>query len=105
MSHYKYRCFLKVKMPTLDIKQIIGIGIISLLILGIGAGVYLVQRQQTLKGRAVTPPGNFVTAFEIREGTAGGRLVSCDPSAVIPTCTTRTLDINVRVATTEPLLP
>lgn len=95
-------------IASLGTKQIIGIIAAAVLIIGIGAGVYLVQRQQTLKSRAtvVPPPGNFVTAFEIREGTAGGSLVNCNPNASpYPECTTRTLDINVRVATTEPLLP
>lgn len=95
-------------IASLGTKQIIGIIAAAVLIIGIGAGVYLVQRQQTIKSRAtaVPPPGNFVTAFEIREGaSASGRLISCDPSTAIPTCTTRNLDINVRVATTEPLLP
>lgn len=103
MSHYKYSHFFKVKMPTLDIKQIIGIGIISLLILGIGAGVYLVQRQQTLKSRAVVEPGGWARAFEMTD--ASGSAIPCAYSTNPPTCTTPSLDINVRVATTAPLLP
>lgn len=89
------------KTIGLTIKQMTGLIVISVLIVGLGAGIYLVQREQTIKSRAAAE--NFVTAFEIKD--ANGNPVSCDSSTNPPTCTTPTLDINVRVGTTVPLLP
>lgn len=103
MSHYKYKQFSKIRMTVLDTKQIIGLIVVSVLIIGLGAGIYLVQRQQIIKSRATTPPGNFVTAFELKD--KDGHTILCDTSKNPPECTTRTLDIDVRVATTTPLLP
>lgn len=88
---------------ALGAKQIIGIIAISLLVIGIGVGVYLVQRQQTIKSGATGGSGNFVTAFEMKD--ASGSAIRCDSSTNPPTCTTPSLDINVKVATTTPLLP
>lgn len=89
-------------MIALGAKQIIGIIAVSVLIIGIGVGVYLVQRQQTIKSRATGSPGNFVTAFELKD--KDGHTILCDTSKNPPECTTRTLDINVRVVTPSPLL-
>ncbi len=88
-------------LPVLGIKQIIGIAVTGLLIVGIGAGVYLVQRQQTFKSKASA--GNFVNAFEIKD--ANGNILTCDASTNPPTCTTPTLDIQVRVKDANALLP
>lgn len=96
-------------MAALSIRQIIGIVAVSILIIGVGVGVYLVQRQQTLKSRAAGGPGNFVTAFELQD--ASGSAIPCDTSKDPPECTIARpaaspwLDIKVRVATTTPLLP
>lgn len=81
-------------------KQIIGAVALLVLIAGVGAGVYLVQTQQILKSKATT---NFVDAFEIKD--ANGNILTCDGSTNPPTCTTSTLDIQVRVKDVNPLLP
>lgn len=88
-------------MMALGVKQIIAIVALCLLIAGVGAGVYLVQRQQTLKSKASR--GSFINAFEIKD--KDGNIIQCDDSTNPPTCTTKTLDINVRVKDTIPLLP
>lgn len=93
MSNYKSR--------QLDTKQIIGLIIMTVLIFGLGVGVYLVQRQQTIKSQATTE--NFVEAFEIKD--KNGSLIQCDSRTNPPTCTTRTLDINVRLKDPTLLLP
>ena len=105
MNHNKHRQrqTFKVNMIALSIKQIIGIIAVSVLIIGIGVGVYLVQRQQILKSRAAAPAGNFVNAFELTD--AKGSPIPCNDSTDPPTCTTPTLDINVRVKDLNPLLP
>ena len=90
-------------IASLGMKQIIGIIAVSVLVIGIGVGVYLVQRQQTIKSRAAGGPGNFVNAFVMTD--ASGSAIRCDDRTDPPTCTTRTLDINVRVGSTAPLLP
>lgn len=94
-------------MPALSTKQIIGIIVIALLIIGLGVGVYLVRQQQTIKSRAAQ---SFIDAFEIREknsdGTVG-KLITCTPPAgeTPATCNTGTLDIFVKVKDLNPLLP
>lgn len=90
-------------MSTIGIKQIVGIIIIALLIIGVGVGVYLVRQQQTIKSRATVGPGNFVNAFEIKD--QNGNVITCDSSTNPPTCNTSTLDITVKVKDPAPLLP
>lgn len=87
-------------LNTLSKKQIIGIVAIVLILMAMVGGVFLVQRQQNLKSKA---SGNFVQAFEIKD--ANGNIIQCDGSTNPPTCNTSTLDINVRVKDTAPLLP
>lgn len=82
-------------------KQTVAIIAVVLLIMGIGAGVYLVQRQQTIKSRASA--GNFVNAFDIRD--KDGNIIQCDSSTNPPTCITKSLDVSVRVKDLNPLLP
>lgn len=91
------------KMIGLATKQIIGIIAVSVLVIGVGVGVYLVQRQQTIKSGAAGGPGSFVSAFELKD--KDGHTILCDTSKNPPECTTRTLDINVRVKDLNPLLP
>lgn len=88
---------------TINKKQIIGIIVIALLLIGVVVGVYLVRRQQTVKSRASGEPGNFVNAFEIKD--KDGNIITCDSSTNPPTCTTSTLDITVKVKDPAPLLP
>ncbi|MCR4305594.1 MAG: hypothetical protein NUV73_00745 [Candidatus Daviesbacteria bacterium] len=87
-------------MPELSKKQIIGAIALLVLIVGVGVGVYLVQTQQILKSKASS---NFVDAFEFKD--ANGNILTCDGSTNPPTCTTATLDIQVRVKDVSPLLP
>ena len=72
-----------------------------MLLIGLGVGVYLVQRQQTMKSKASA--GSFVNAFEIKD--KDGNLIQCDSSTNPPTCTTRTLDVTVKVKDNALLLP
>ena len=88
-------------MPALGIKQIVAIVALVVLVVGVGAGVYLVQRQQTLKSKAAG--GSFVNAFEFKD--KDGNLIQCDSNTNPPTCTTKTLDIQVRVKDVNALLP
>lgn len=88
---------------TISRKQIIGIVILVLFTIGIGVGVYLVKQQQTLKSHASVGAGDFIKAFEIKD--KDGNIINCDASTNPPTCTTNTLDIQVRVKDTAPLLP
>lgn len=90
-------------MSAIGTKQIIGIIVSALLIIGVGVGVYLVRQQQTIKSRATGSPGNFVNAFEIKD--SNGNIITCDASTNPPTCTTSTLDITVKVKDTASLLP
>lgn len=85
----------------MSIKQIIGIIIIFVLVVGVGVGVYLVQRQQTMKSKAAA--GSFVNAFEIKD--KDGNLIQCDSSTNPPTCTTKSLDVTVKVKDKTLLLP
>lgn len=88
-------------MKTLGVKQTIAIVVVFVLLIGIGVGVYLVQRQQTMKSKAAA--GSFVNAFEIKD--KDGNLIQCDSSTNPPTCTTKTLDISVKVIDKILLLP
>lgn len=90
-------------IASLGIKQIIGIIAVFVLVIGVGVGVYLVQRQQILKSRAIGESGGFARAFVMKD--ASGSPIPCDYSKNPPECTTPSLDINVRVGTTAPLLP
>lgn len=96
----KVSSFFKFNMTGLG-RQTIGIIVIGMLIVGIGVGVYLVQRQQIIKSKASA--GNFVNAFEIKD--KNGNTIQCDSSTNPPTCSTNTLDISVRVKDLNPLLP
>ncbi len=82
-------------------KQTIAVIVVLLLVVGMGEGVYLVQRQQIIKSKASA--GSFVNAFEIKD--KNGNTIQCDSSTNPPTCTTKTLDISVRVKDLNPLLP
>lgn len=97
----KVHKFFKDNMGALDTKQRIGVVVILLLIVGLGVGVYLVQRQQSIRSRASA--GSFVNAFEFRD--KDGNVIQCDSNTNPPTCTTKSLDINVRVKDLNPLLP
>lgn len=85
----------------MSIKKIIGIIIIFVLVIGVGVGVYLVQRQQTMKSKAAA--GSFVNAFEIKD--KDGNVIQCDGSTNPPTCTTKSLDVTVKVKDKTLLLP
>lgn len=85
----------------MSIKKIIGIIVILVLVVGVGVGVYLVQKQQTIKSKASA--GSFVNAFEIKD--KDGNVINCDSSTSPPTCTTKTLDITVKVKDKTLLLP
>lgn len=80
-------------MRALGIKQMIAIIVVSVLVIGLGVGVYLVQKQQIIKSKASA--GSFVNAFEIRD--KNGDLIKCDSSTTPPTCTTKTFDITVQL--------
>lgn len=80
-------------MKIIGKKQIFGIIAVLLLIAGLLAAVYLVQRQQTMESSAAE--GEFVNAFEIRD--KNGNILTCDSSANPPTCKTGSLDIEVRI--------
>ncbi len=88
-------------MRALGAKQTVAIIVIFVLLVGLGVGVYLVQRQQTIKSRASA--GSFVNAFEIKD--KDGNLIQCDSSTNPPTCTTKTLDVTVQVKDKALLLP
>ncbi len=85
----------------MSIKKIIGMIVIFVLVVGVGVGVYLVQRQQVVKSKASA--GNFVNAFEIKD--KDGNVINCDSNTSPPTCTTKTLDITVKVKDKTLLLP
>lgn len=87
-------------MKALGVKQKIAIIVVFVLLIGIGVGVYLVQRQQTIKSKAAA--GSFVNAFEIKD--KDGNLIQCDSNTNPPTCTTKTLDVTVKVKDLTPLL-
>lgn len=89
------------KFNSLSRKQILAIGAMLVLMVGLAGGVYLVQQQQRLKSKAAQQ--DFVDAFEIKD--ANGNPITCDKSVYPPVCTTQTLDISVRVKDTAPLLP
>ncbi len=74
---------------------------ILLLLAGIGIALYLVQNPQILKSRA--SGGSFINAFEFKD--KDGNLIKCDSSTTPPTCTTKSLDIQVRVKDVNALLP
>lgn len=74
---------------------------ILLLLIGMGIALYLVQNPQILKSRA--SGASFVNAFEFKD--KDGNLISCDSSTTPPTCTTKTLEINVRIKDVNALLP
>ena len=84
-------------------KQIVGIAAVVLILMAAAGGVYLVQRQQSLKSKASAVP--FINAFEMKD--ASGTPVPCAMSATpgVAECTTNSLDISVRVKDTAPLLP
>ena len=82
-------------------KRIIGIVILLVLLAGVGIGVNLVQKQQTLKSKASGE--SFINAFELKD--KNGNLIQCDGSTNPPVCATGTLDVNVRVKDINPLLP
>ncbi len=88
-------------MKALGAKQMIAIVVVFVLLIGLGVGVYLVQRQQTIKSKASA--GSFVNAFEIKD--KDGNLIQCDSSTNPPTCTTQTLDVTVKVKDKALLLP
>ena len=88
-------------MKALGAKQMIAIIVVFVLLVGLGVGVYLVQRQQTIKSKASA--GSFVNAFEIKD--SNGNVITCDGSTYPPTCTTPTLDISVKVKDKTLLLP
>lgn len=81
-------------------KQIIGAIALLVLIVGVGVGVYLVQTQQILKSKASS---NFVNAFEFKD--KDGNIIQCDGNTSPPTCTTKSLDIQVKVKDVNSLLP
>lgn len=88
-------------MDNFNTKQKLSIAIFLLLIVGLGVGVYLVQREQNIRSRAAA--GSFVNAFEFRD--KDGNVIKCDSSTNPPTCTTKSLDIQVKVKDLAPLLP
>lgn len=76
------------------------------LLVGLFVGVYLVQRQQQIKSRASTPERtNLLQAFEFKD--ANGNVLQCTPAqdSEPVTCTTSTLDINVRLKDSSALTP
>ncbi|OGE19358.1 hypothetical protein A3J19_04235 [Candidatus Daviesbacteria bacterium RIFCSPLOWO2_02_FULL_41_8] len=87
-------------MKALGIKQVITIIVVLVLVVGLVVGIYLVQKQQTLKSKATT---SFVNAFEIKD--SNGNVITCDASTNPPTCNTPTLDINVKVIDKALLVP
>lgn len=83
-------------------RNIIGIAVTFLLIVGLIIGVYLVQQQQQLKSKA--SGGNFINAFEIKD--ANDKILDCTANADgTATCNTDTLDIKVRVKDANALIP
>lgn len=84
-------------------KQIIGIILIALVLIGVAVGVYLVQKQQSLKSKASAT--NFINAFEITN--PNGTPIPCQMTATpgVAECNTNTLDVKVRVKDLAPLLP
>ena len=88
-------------MKVLSIKQIIGIIVVFVLVAGLAVGVYLVQRQQTIKSKASA--GSFVNALEIND--QDGKPIQCDSTTNPPTCTTGTLDVTVKMKDKTLLLP
>lgn len=79
----------------------LGLGVLLILALGAGliGGVYMLQQQQNLKSKA---SANLINAFEIKDDK--GNTLSCDGSTNPPTCTTSSLDINIRVKDLEALV-
>lgn len=86
---------------VLSRKQIIGIALVVLVMVGAALGIYLLQQQQRIKSKA--SGGSFVNAFEIKD--QNGNIISCDTATNPPTCTTSTLEVKVRVKDVNPLLP
>ncbi|MDO8569985.1 MAG: hypothetical protein Q7R97_00170 [Candidatus Daviesbacteria bacterium] len=85
-------------------KQIIGIVVIIAILIAVAVGVYLVQKQQSLKSKASST--NFINAFEMTN-TSGGPTLACSMSATpgVAECNTNSLNVNVRVKDSAPLLP
>lgn len=88
-------------MKRIGKKQIFGLIAVLLLMAGLLAAVYLVQRQQTMESSAAE--GEFVNAFEIRD--KNGNILTCDSSSNPPTCKTSSLDIEVRIKNPDVLSP
>lgn len=76
-------------------KQIISIVFIAVLLVGLGVGIFLVQRQQIFKGRASQQLQN---AFEIKPADPQ-KSVSCSNG----TCQTDTLDVQIKLQDIEAL--
>ena len=70
--------------------QLIGVVV---LIVGLAVGIYLVQKTQIFKPRAA---GSIIQAFDITD--TNGKKLDCNGSTDPPTCTTSTLDVNIKLA-------
>lgn len=73
-------------------RLILGALFTLLLIGGLVAGLYLLQQQQTIKSKASS---NLINAFEIKDDK--GNTLVCDGNTNPPTCTTSSLNINIKV--------
>lgn len=78
-------------------KQIISIILIVILLVGLGVGIFLVQRQQIFKSKASQQLQN---AFEITPADPQ-KTVSCSEG----TCQTDTLDVQIKLQDIEALTP
>ena len=67
-----------------------------ILLVGLIAGVFLVQRTQIFKPRADVGPINLKSAFKITN--KNGTELQCEPDqSGVLTCTTDTLEVNISV--------
>lgn len=84
-------------------KGIVHIGLIVLLLIGIGAGVFLIKRNQSAVFKSSAYQSEILGALDIRD--ADGNPLNCNESVSPPVCEVSTLDIKIRVKNREALTP
>lgn len=91
------------KVGEFQINKIQIIGVVVLLV-GLATGVFLVQRQQTLKSKAATNV-DVTKAFTIQNADTGQDL-KCDPPIgdQPATCTTDSVNVTIKVKDLNELL-
>lgn len=81
---------MKIGEYTFSKLQIAGV---IILLVGLIAGIYLVQQTQIFKPKAAT---NILNAFEITG--PDGKALKCDGSTNPPTCETSSLEVTIKLA-------